>query len=359
MDISGYVIPFENCDNSMVAVVGGKCASLGELMKARIPVPPGFAITTAAYEQFLNDNHLKDKIFNRLKELDHNDPSELEATSKDIRSWIEAGTITETLEDIIASHYRLLARRSRIPALPVAVRSSATAEDLPGASFAGLQDTFLWIRGVDQLLDRIKRCWSSLFSPRVIAYRSEMGFDHSKVLLSVAVQKMVRSFTAGVMFTLNPATGDRATVVIDSNYGYGESVVSGEVTPDQFHVNKITMDVVKKTISEKKIYYTTDPESDEVLKLDLHPERQTSQSLLDEEIIQLAKVGKIIEQHYGRPMDIEWATEKGLPYKGEIFILQSRPETVWSQKEAKPLVEPKSSAIEQIIAGLIKGRNIK
>lgn len=358
MDTSGYVIPFENCDNSMVGIVGGKCASLGELMKARIPVPPGFAITTAAYEQFLNDNDLKKKIINRLTNLNDEDLSKLEEASTDIRSWIEAGTINETLEDIIASHYRLLSRRSRIPALPVAVRSSATAEDLPGASFAGQQDTFLWIRGVDQLLDRTKRCWSSLFTPRAIAYRIKMGFDHSVVLISVAIQKMVRSFTAGVMFTLNPATGDRATVVIDSNYGYGESVVSGEVTPDQFHVNKITMDVVKKTVSEKKIYYTTDPESDEVLKLDLHPERQTSQSLLDEEIIQLAKVGKIIEQHYGRPMDIEWATEKGLPYKGEIFILQSRPETVWSQKEAKPLVEPKASAIEQIIAGLIKGRTI-
>ncbi|MFA6221694.1 MAG: PEP/pyruvate-binding domain-containing protein [Desulfomonilaceae bacterium] len=358
MDTSGYVIPFENCDNSMVGIVGGKCASLGELMKARIPVPPGFAITTAAYEQFLDDNDLKNKIVNRLVNLNDEDLSKLEEASKDIRSWIEAGTISETLEDIIASQYRLLARRSRIPALPVAVRSSATAEDLPGASFAGQQDTFLWIRGVDQLLDRTKRCWSSLFTARAIAYRIKMGFEHSIVLISVAIQKMVRSFTAGVMFTLNPATGDRATVVIDSNFGYGESVVSGEVTPDQFHVNKITMDVVKKTVSEKKIYYTTDPESDEVLKLDLHPERQTQQSLLDEEIIQLAKVGKIIEQHYGRPMDIEWATEKGLPYKGEIFILQSRPETVWSQKEAKPLVEPKASAIEQIIAGLIKGRTI-
>jgi pyruvate,water dikinase len=358
MDTSGYVIPFENCDNSMVGVVGGKCASLGELMKAKIPVPPGFAITTAAYEQFLDDNCLKNKIFDRLKKLNDRDIPQLEESSKDIRSWIESGTISETLEDIIASNYRLLARRSRIPALPVAVRSSATAEDLPGASFAGQQDTYLWIRGVDQLLDRTKRCWSSLFTPRAIAYRVKMGFDHSMVLISVAIQKMVRSFTAGVMFTLNPTTGDRATVVIDSNYGYGESVVSGEVTPDQFHVNKITMDVVKKTISEKKIYYTTDPESDEVFKLELTPERQTSQSLLDAEIIELAKVAKLIEQHYGRPMDIEWATEKGLPYKGEIYILQSRPETVWSQKEAKPLVEPKASAIEQIIAGLIKGRNI-
>jgi pyruvate,water dikinase len=359
MNILNYVIPFENCDNTMVGAVGGKCASLGELMRARIQVPPGFAITTAAYEQFINDNSLKERIFDRLKGLDHDRTQELDSASADIRSWIEAGTISEPLEDTVASHYRLLGRRSRIPALPVAVRSSATAEDLPGASFAGQQDTYLWIRGVDQLLDRIKKCWSSLFTSRAIAYRLKMGFDHSMVLISVAVQKMVRSFTAGVMFTINPATGDRATVVIDSNYGYGESVVSGEVTPDQFHVNKITMEVVKKTISEKKIYYTTDPKSDEVLKLEVHPERQNSQSLLDEEVLELAKYGKLIEQHYGRPMDIEWATEKGLPYRGEIFILQSRPETVWSQKEVKPISIAAGSALEHIVAGLIMGKKLK
>lgn len=359
MNISDYVIPFENCDNTMVGTVGEKCASLGELMRARIQVPPGFAITTSAYEQFINDNSLKERIFERLKGLNHDQAKELDSASRDIRSWIEAGTISEPLEDVVASYYRLLGRRSRVPALPVAVRSSATAEDLPGASFAGQQDTFLWIRGVDQLLDRIKKCWSSLFTARAIAYRLKMGFDHSMVLISVAVQKMVRSFTAGVMFTINPATGDRATIVIDSNYGYGESVVSGEVTPDQFHVNKITMEVVKKTISEKKIYYTTDPKSDEVLKLELHPERQNSQSLLDEEVLELAKFGKLIEQHYGRPMDIEWATEKGLPYRGEIFILQSRPETVWSQKEVKPISEAAGSALEHIVAGLIMGKKLK
>jgi pyruvate,water dikinase len=147
--------------------------------------------------------------------------------------------------------------------------------------------------------------------------------------------------------------------VIDSNWGYGESVVSGEVTPDQFHVNKITMEVAKKTVSDKEIYYTTDPETDEVLKLEVDPERRRSQSLLDKEIIELARIGKVIEQHYGKPVDIEWATEKGLPYKGEIYIVQSRPETVWSQKEVKPVMEPKASAVEQIVAGLLKGKKIR
>lgn len=354
-----YAIPFEHCDLSMISRVGGKCASLGELMKAQISVPPGFAITTEAYRRYLEDNDLENKIFDRLKDLDDSRLEEIDRASEDIRHWIEAGSISETLEDVIADEYRLLSRRARTPALPVAVRSSATAEDLPGASFAGQQETYLWVRGIDDVLDRTKKCWSSLFTPRAISYRVKMGFGHSKVWISVAVQKMVRSFTAGVMFTLNPATGDRATVVIDSNWGYGESVVSGEVTPDQFHVNKITMEVTKKTVSDKQIYYTTDPETDEVLKLEVDPERKRAQSLLDKEILDLARLAKIIEQHYGKPMDIEWATEKGLPYKGEIFIVQSRPETVWSQKEVKPVMEPKASAIEQIAAGLIKGRKIR
>ncbi|MCA1959861.1 MAG: PEP/pyruvate-binding domain-containing protein [Desulfomonile sp.] len=358
MDVSTYVLPFEQCDISMVGKVGGKCASLGELLRAQIPVPPGFAITTAAYTRFLEENNLAEKVLSRLKGLDESQISEIEAASADIRAWIESGTLSEFLEDVIADQYRLLSRRCAMPALPVAVRSSATAEDLPGASFAGQQDTYLWVRGVDDLLDRIKKCWSSLFGPRAIAYRIGMGFDHAAVLISVAVQKMVRSFAAGVMFTINPATGDRATIVIDSNWGFGESVVSGEVTPDQFHVNKITGEVTKKTVSDKEIYYTTDPETDQVMKLNVDSARRTDQSLLDSEILELAELGRRIEKHYGKPMDIEWATEKFLPYKGEIYILQSRPETVWSQKEVKPIVEPKASALEHIVAGLIKGKKV-
>ncbi len=358
MDISRYVLPFEMCDNTMVNRVGGKCASLGELLKAQIPVPPGFAITTDAYVDFLRENNLTEKVLDRLTSIEAGNTDSIEAASSDIREWIEAGKMSEFMEDVIAEQYRLLARRARTPALPVAVRSSATAEDLPGASFAGQQDTYLWIRGVDDLMHSVKRCWASLFSPRAIAYRIGMGFDHRIVQISVAVQKMVRSFTAGVMFTLNPSSGDRATIVINSNWGYGESVVSGEVTPDEFHVNKITMEITKKTISEKDIRYTTDPDTDAIVKLKNEPERRGAQSLLDKEAIELAELGKRIERHYGRPMDVEWAVEKALPTKGSVFILQSRPETAWSQKEVKPVIEPKASAIEHIIAGLVKGRKL-
>jgi pyruvate,water dikinase len=359
MERSKYVLPFEECDLSMVARVGGKCASLGELLKASIPVPPGFAVTTESYERFLEENGLRDKILARLDGLESGMVDEIHQASEDIRKWVESGHISEPLEDIIADQYRLLSRRARTPALPVAVRSSATAEDLPDASFAGQQDTYLWIRGVDDVLDRIKKCWASLFGPRAVAYRIGMNFDHSKVLISVAIQKMVRSFTAGVMFTLNPSNGDRSTVVIDSNWGYGESVVSGEVTPDQFHVNKITLEVTKKIVSDKKVYYTTDPETDQVVKLNLGDERRQQQSLLDQEIVRLAELGAKIEKHYGKPMDIEWATEKSLPFTGEVFIVQSRPETVWSQRKVKPITAPKAGAVEHIVAGLMMGRKVK
>jgi pyruvate,water dikinase len=359
MEMSEYVLPFEQCDITMVNRVGGKCASLGELLRAQIPVPPGYALTTRAYERFLEENGIQNAAIDRLKGLDYSDVDEVEKASQDIRAWIEGGNFSEELEDIIAENYRVLSRRTRMPALPVAVRSSATAEDLPDASFAGQQDTYLWVRGIDDVLHKVRKCWSSLFTARAISYRLKMGFDHSKVLISVAVQKMVRSFTAGVMFTLNPSTGDRATVVIDSNWGFGESVVSGEVTPDQFQVNKITMDIVKRTVSDKAIYYTTDPDTDEVKKLEVDAERRQQQTLLDTEIISLVDLAKRIEKHYGKPMDIEWATEKFLPFKGEVFILQSRPETVWSQKEVKPLVQPRKSALEHIVAGLLSGKKVK
>lgn len=359
MDMSQYVLPFEECDITMVNRVGGKCASLGELLKAQIQVPPGYAITTDTYVRFLEENDLHSKVLKRLDGVQEEDVEEVHRASDEIRALIESGTISEPLEDLIADQYRLLSRRTLTPAVPVAVRSSATAEDLPDASFAGQQDTFLWVRGVDDLLDKTRKCWSSLFTPRAISYRIKMGFEHSQVLISVAVQKMVKSFTAGVMFTLNPATGDPATVVIDSNWGYGESVVSGEVTPDQFLVNKITMEVIGKTVSDKQIYYTTDPETDEVMKLEVDVERRKAQSLLDKEILALAELAKKIEKHYGKAMDIEWATEKSLPYKGDIYIVQSRPETVWSQKEVKPILEPKANVLEHIVAGLVEGKKLK
>ncbi|MCP4693539.1 MAG: phenylphosphate synthase subunit beta [Desulfobacterales bacterium] len=357
-DRSQYVLWFQECDLESIPIVGGKNASLGELLKAGIPVPPGFAVTTGAYNRFLDEAGLRRDILGLLEGVGPEDVGAGEKASQAIREMIEGAAINIEIEDYIGECYRLLSKKCHVPAVPAAVRSSATAEDLPGASFAGQQDTFLWIRGMDDLLHHIKKCWSSLFTPRAIAYRARMGFPNDKVAISVGVQKMVNSWTAGVMFTINPATGDPSTIVIDANWGFGESVVSGECTPDNFVVDKVSMDVVRKTISSKDCLYTTNPETHQVEKRDLPEERKNNQCIIDEDIIELARIGKLIEQHYKKPMDIEWAIDKDLPAAGRVMIVQSRPETVWSEKKAKPVFKPKASALEHIVAGLVAGKKI-
>lgn len=350
---------FQDCNKDSVPLVGGKNASLGELINAGIRVPPGFAVTTEAYRHFLRNEKTQKEIALALKGLDHQDMEALEQASKRVRSVIEATAFSQKLEDHIGEYYRRLSRSCGLPATPVAVRSSATAEDLPGASFAGQQDTFLWVRGVEDVLDNVRRCFSSLFTGRAIAYRVQMGFDHESVDISVGIQKMANSFTAGVMFTLNPATGDRSQITIDSNYGFGESVVSGEVTPDHFRVDKITLDILERTVSKKEIYYTLEPAEHRSKRMELPETRQEMQSLIDEDIIELAKMGKAIEKHYGCPQDIEWAVDKDMPKVGNVFILQSRPETVWSTKACKPVTGPgKKTAMDHILSNLLTGKKL-
>lgn len=348
----------KECNRDSLALVGGKNASLGELINAGIRVPPGFAVTTHAYRRFLEDGRIDRDVLRVLDGLDEQDLDALDKASADIREMIESTPFAMELEDRIAESYRVLSKVCYIPATPVAVRSSATAEDLPGASFAGQQETFLWIRGVDDLLIHVRRCFSSLFTPRAIAYRIKMGFDHGQVAISVGVQKMANSFTAGVMFTLNPTNGDRSQIVIDSNYGFGESVVSGEVTPDHFVVDKVSLTIVDRVISRKEMYYTVDPVEQRSKRLDLPMERQTGQSTIDEDVVELARMGKIIEKHYGRPQDIEWAVDKDMPAAGNVFILQSRPETVWSMKKSESLAAGKKSAMDHILSTMLTGKKV-
>jgi pyruvate, water dikinase len=353
-----YVLWFEECDLQSIPLVGGKNASLGELFKAGIPVPPGYAVTTKAYNLFLEQGKIKKKIFDALKSVTTDDVASGEKASKKIRAIIENTSMGDDLEDYIAEFYRRLSKKSNIPAVPVAVRSSATAEDLPGASFAGQQDTFLWIRGVDDIFKHVKKCWSSLFTARAIYYRTKMGFSHEQVEISVGVQKMANAWTAGVMFTLNPATGDTSAIAIDANWGFGESVVSGECTPDNFIINKITDEIIKKQVSHKTILYTRDPETHSVKKQDVPEERKDIQCVVDKDAIELSKIGKRIEKHYGKAMDIEWAIDKDTPGKAKIMILQSRPETVWSGKKVKPIMKARSSALAHICAGLVAGKKV-
>lgn len=349
---------FEEVNKDSVALVGGKCSSLGELINAGVRVPPGFALTTRGYAQFMRDAGIQSEVNGLLAGLDHQDMDKLEEASRLIREMIESRPMSIELEDLIAESYRKLSVRSCIPAVPVAVRSSATAEDLPGASFAGQQDTYLWIRGVDSVMHHVRRCISSLYTGRAIAYRMKMGFPHEQVAISVGIQKMANSLTAGVMFTIHPTNGDRSVIVIDSNFGFGESVVSGEVTPDHFVVNKVALDILERTISTKTVCYTVDFKEQKSVALEVPFERQNIQSIVDDEITELAWMGKKIEQHYGRPMDIEWAIDKDLPAGGNIFILQARPETIWSDKPKAPASSGAMSAMDFIVSSLIAGKKV-
>ena len=349
---------FQECNKDSVDLVGGKCSSLGELINAGVRVPPGFALTTHGFRQFMRDAGIQSAVGKLLDGLDHDDMDKLEEASRVIREMIESCPISIELEDLVAECYRKLSVRCCVPAVPVAVRSSATAEDLPGASFAGQQDTYLWIRGIDEVMHHVRRCISSLYTGRAIAYRMKMGFPHEQVAISVGIQKMANSFSAGVMFTIHPTNGDRSVIVIDSNYGFGESVVSGEVTPDHFVVNKVALDIMERTISTKEICYTVDLKAQKSIATEVPFERQNVQSIIDDEVTELAWMGKKIEKHYGRPMDIEWAIDKDLPAGGNIFILKARPETIWSNKQQAPVSSGSASAMDYIVANLIAGKRL-
>ena len=349
---------FDDCRKESVPLVGGKCASLGELISAGVRVPPGFALTTEGYRRFIADAGIAGEVRSMLAGLDLADLDALEAASARIRAAIEAHPFSNELEDLVAESYRRLSLRCAMAAAPVAVRSSATAEDLADASFAGQQDTYLWIRGVDEVLHHMRKCISSLYTGRAIAYRARQGFDDERLAISVGVQKMANAYTAGVMFTIHPASGDRSVIVIDSNFGFGESVVSGEVTPDHFVVNKITLDIIDRTISHKLVCVTVDTKAQVSRTIEVPFERQNVQSLIDDEITELAWMGKQIEKHYGRPMDIEWAVDKDLPAGGNIFILQARPETVWSARSQAAVATTSGSAMDYILSAMLTGKKV-
>jgi len=349
------ILWFEELGKEDIPLVGGKCANLGEMINAGIPVPPGFAVTAYAYKRFIEETGIAQKIYDILDETitDPRNPTQYEEASRKIRSLIESTPIPKDIRDAIVEAYRELSRRVGLKDVYVAVRSSATAEDLPGASFAGQQETYLNVRGEEEVLESVRRCWSSLFTPRAIFYRTEKGFRHEKVLISVAVQKMVNSRSAGVMFTIHPVTGDRNIIVIESVWGLGEAIVSGAVTPDHFEVDKNALKIITKNIVKKEVEYVRDPKTGKTVHAKVPPERQEAPSLTDEEVVELAKIAKRIEQHYGMPQDIEFAVDRDLPFPQNLFIVQSRPETVWSMKEVEAAASSGSSAVSVAEAKIV------
>ena len=333
---------FRKLNKHSLPLVGGKNASLGELINSGIRVPPGFAVTTNSYSIFMEKAGINDSIFSLLGDLDPDNIETLNQVAEKIQEMIKTAVIPDDVQKAIAEGYSLLCKKCEVDALPVAVRSSATAEDLPTASFAGQQDTYLWITSAARVIDSVRKCWASLYTPRAISYRVQNDFPHEKVLISVGVQKMVNSKAAGVMFTLNPTNGDISKVVLEGSWGLGETVVSGSVNPDKFVVDKVMGEINERTISTKHIECVFDVEKGETIDADIDADMQCICCLEDPEIRELVKTAKAIEVHYGRAMDIEWAIDKDFSFPENIFIVQARPETVWSRREKKSVLGKKT-----------------
>ncbi|OWW25424.1 phosphoenolpyruvate synthase [Zobellia sp. OII3] len=341
--MKNYIRHFNEIDINDVPTVGGKNASLGEMFQKLtskgVQVPDGFATTAEAYWHFLQEVHIQDEIFGLLAKLNTKDFSNLKEIGASVRKAILGTELPEDIKEAIKEGYDSLAKKYKGD-ISLAVRSSATAEDLPNASFAGQQESYLNVKGKDELIDACKRCYASLFTDRAIKYREDNGFDHTKVALSIGVQMMVRSDLAasGVNFTLDPDTGFDQVVMVSSIYGLGENIVQGSINPDDYFVfkpslkNGVEQPIVSRRLGSKEKTMVYDKSGSGTVNLDTPVEKQEQYVLTDAEVVKLAQWSLIIEDHYQRPMDIEWAKD-GLT--NELFIVQARPETVQSAKKNK------------------------
>lgn len=350
---------FEELSIKDVPSVGGKNASLGEMyqkLKSKgIHVPNGFATTAEAYDYFLETAGLKTKIKEILKDLDTHDTRNLMKRGKLVRQAILEAEMPKDLKDEIILAYKKLSKENKSKAIDVAVRSSATAEDLPDASFAGQQETFLNISGEKALLLSVKQCIASLFTNRAISYRFDKGFDHFSIALSVGVQKMIRSDlgSSGVMFTIDTESGFKNTVLINSIYGLGENIVQGKVNPDEFYVFKPTLAIISRSIGKKNMKMVYNPKGKSPVKNVIVSTTERHQaSINDKQVKQLAKWGMEIEKHYGRAMDIEWALDGK---DGKLYIVQARPETVQSMRNPNVIEEYR---LEKKSSVLVKGQSV-
>jgi len=320
--------------------VGGKGANLGELTRAGIAVPPGFVVTTAAFELFLAALEAREPLRDCVEAVDPGDLAELTILSRTLRTRIAQAAMPKEVERaIVEAHVRLCGGDT-----PVAVRSSATKEDAEDASFAGLQDTYLWVLGTAATVTRVRECWGSLYSVESIAYRRKHGLPEAGVAMAVVVQTMVDARSAGVMFTRSPTSGDKSVITIEGAWGLGSAVVSGEVTPDRWVLGKITGEISARDISDKHIEQLPAPQGG-VVETAVPGERRKAPCLSDDELQALRDVGRRIERHYGRAQDIEWAIDR----TGTLLLLQSRPETVWSAKEAVPIATAEDNPLKHVM----------
>jgi pyruvate, water dikinase len=341
MDPSGLVCPLGAAGATDRSVAGGKGASLAELQRAGLPVPPGFVITVRAFERAMRAADAADATGATVAALSATDLAAIERATTAIRGQITSTPIAEDLAAAITAGYLALGADE-----PVAVRSSAVGEDAADASFAGLQDTYLWVHGADEVLARVRQCWASLYNTEAVSYRLRQHLPQ-RAAMAVVVQRMVDPRSAGVMFTCSPTTGDRSVVAIEGSWGLGSVLVSGEVTPDSFVVSKVTGEIVRRTVAVKARLHRQAPGGSGTTSQDVGADLRERPCLDDDEVRSLARLGMEVERHYGTPQDIEWALTGG-----EVVLLQSRPETVWTSRRAVPVATPKARPMDHVFEQL-------
>jgi pyruvate, water dikinase len=305
---------------------GGKSASLGELLAAGIPVPPGFALSADAYRVFLDAARLRDVVAGEDSEA--------------IRAAIRAASVPDAVRDEIQRRYRSLGEP------PVAVRSSALGEDSDEATFAGQQESYLWVRGAEAVCDAVRDCWASLYTPEAVSYRARLG-STDDVAMGVTVQAMVDAEVSGVMFTCNPLSGDPSIVAVNASWGLGLAVVGGEVTPDDYLLSKVTGEIVRAQVGDKRVEYVPDPDGHSAVGIEVSAERANARCLDDDGLQSLLAMAKRVERHFGSRQDIEWALARGQSPPDNLYILQSRPVTATAKPDPKPAP---TSAISAVMA---------
>ena len=323
--------------------VGGKGGSLGELHGAGIAVPPGFVVRTSAFEHFLAALEAECPVRRPIESVNAEDLAAVTALCAQLRSRLEAAPLpAEVQREIESAHAQLCGSQARA----LAVRSSATSEDAADASFAGLQDTYLWVQDLDQTVQKVRSCWASLYSVESVTYRRKRKLPEQAVAMAVVVQAMVDARTAGVMFTRSPTTGDRSVITVEGAWGLGSAVVGGEVTPDRWVLGKVTGEITVRNISDKAIRHAP-AVGGGIESRPVEEELRRAPCLSDEQLQTLRGIARRVERHYGCPQDIEWALERA---SGEVLLLQSRPETVWSSRQAAPVARPAGNPLNHVMS---------
>lgn len=345
-----YILWLDQDGASGNALLGGKFANLAEMTAAGFAVPPGFGISTAAYRHFIAETGLLAEVGAIQRSASKLALVDIKARSAELLGAIASAPLPLELEAAVRENYALLEEKTGERAVPVAVRSSGEAEDLTGASFAGQYDTYLWITGADAVLENMRACWASMFGEALLAYRREVEDEAATAdsAICVGIQQMVAARAAGVMFTLDPLNGDRSKITLEACWGLGEGVVKGDLTPSRFIIDKVTFETIKREIVPQKEQYRFDPAAGAVGLVPLAAERGERACIANEEAITLAELAKRIEKLRGAPQDIEWAISE----VGDIFVLQVRPETVWSQRAGGSVVKSAKSPVDHVLSRL-------